>query len=112
VRAGFALRHAGKLGAVWAGAELAKLAWERPVPGSLATLPRYERGMLWPRRRIKARGYSPRWQPRYMPQLHWYQIPWVLQKISPEEIFEISHKFVKLKKLSLDDVFRILKSVS
>jgi hypothetical protein len=68
VRAGFALRHAGKLGAVLAGAEAARLAWERPMPGALATLPRYERGMLWPRRRIQARGYSPRWEPRFMPR--------------------------------------------
>jgi hypothetical protein len=68
VRAGFALRHAGKLGAVLAGAEAARFVWERPMPGALATLPRYERGMLWPRRRIQARGYSPRWEPRFIPR--------------------------------------------
>jgi hypothetical protein len=75
VRAGFALRHAGKLPRVWGGAEAARLAWERPLPGSLATLPRYERGMLRPRRRIQARGYSPRWEPRFTPGLRAEDLP-------------------------------------
>jgi hypothetical protein len=75
VRAGFALRHANKLGAVLCGAEAARLAWERPLPGSFATLPGYERGMLWPRRRIQARGYSPRWEPRFAPELRTADLP-------------------------------------
>jgi hypothetical protein len=84
VAAGFALRHAAKLGAVWRGAEAAKIAWQRPLPGSLATLPRYERGLLWPRRYIKARGYSPRWEPRYAPRPEWQGLPEALPEVLPE----------------------------
>jgi hypothetical protein len=68
VRAGFALRHAAKLGTVLAGAEAAKAAWRRVPPGAVATLPRHVRGMVQRHPRIRAGGYRSRWEPRFMPQ--------------------------------------------
>jgi hypothetical protein len=65
VRAGFALRHVGKLGAVWHGAEAARRAWIYVAPGAAATLPRYVRGMIQQNPSIQAGGYRSRWQPRY-----------------------------------------------
>jgi hypothetical protein len=80
VRAGFALRHAGKLGIAWRGAEAAKDAWRYVPPGAARTLPPYERGMFvrarnLPYVRLRAQGYSPRWEPRFAPGLRAQDLP-------------------------------------
>jgi hypothetical protein len=90
VRAGFALRHAGKLGAVWRGAEDAKCAWQYVPPGAARTLPPYERGMFvrarnLPYVRLRAQGYSPRWEPRFAPGLRAQDLP---EEVLPEVLVE------------------------
>jgi hypothetical protein len=80
VRAGFALRHAGKIGIAWRGAEAAKDAWRYVPPGAARTLPPYERGMFvrarnLPYVRLRAQGYSPRWEPRFAPGLRAQDLP-------------------------------------
>jgi hypothetical protein len=90
VRAGFALRHAGKLGAVLRGAEDAKCAWRYVPPGAARTLPPYERGMFvrsrnLPYVRLRAQGYSPRWEPRYVPRP---PVPDLPEEVLPEVLVE------------------------